>query len=119
MKLFISSFIVLLLSFCTLSCHDDNDERDWSEEKLVEVSSEIVPAYVWGVPDKVEGMLIRTEDDNQWKAVPLFFIEGFEFEPGYTFTLKVNIVHLANPPQDNYNVRYQLISIISQTKVEE
>ena len=54
----------------------------------------------------------------QWKSCPITFIEGFEFEQGYLFTLKVRIVHLANPPQDSYDVRYILVSLVSKTKVE-
>ena len=57
--------------------------------------------------------------ENQWKSCPITFIEGFEFEQGYLFTLKVRIVHLANPPQDSYDVRYILVSLVSKTKVEE
>ncbi len=118
MKIFFISCLVLLLSFCTLSCLDDNDERDWSEEKVIEVSSEIVPSYIWGEPNEVDGMLIRFVGENQWKSCPITFIEGFEFEQGYLFTLKVRIVHLANPPQDSYDVRYILVSLVSKTKVE-
>lgn len=116
---YLSSFLVLLLSLCTLSCSDDNDERDWSEEKVIEVSSKIVPAYIWGEPNEVDGMLIRFVGENQWKACPITFIDGFEFEPGYSYTLKVKIIHVANPPQDGYDVQYKLLSILSKTKVEE
>ena len=56
--------------------------------------------------------------ETQWKSCPITFIEGFEFEQGYLFTLKVRIVHLANPPQDSYDVRYILVSLVSKTKVE-
>ena len=116
---YLSSFLVLLLSLCTLSCSDDNDERDWSEEKVIEVSSEIVPAYIWGEPNEVDVMLIKIDGEIQWKAYPITFIDGFEFEPGYTYTLKVKIIHLANPPQDGYDVQYKLLSLLSKTKVEE
>ena len=116
---YLSSFIVLLLSLCTLSCSDDNDEHDWSEEKVIEISPEIVPAYIWGEPNEVDGMLIRIDGENQWKAYPITFIDGFEFEPGFSYTLQVEIIHMVNPPLDGYDVRYKLISLISKTKVEE
>lgn len=116
---YLSSFLVLLLSLCTLSCSDDNDERDWSEEKVIEVSSEIVPAYIWGEPSEVDGMLIKIDGEIQWKAYPITFIDGFEFEPGYSYTLKVKIIHVANPPQDGYDVQFKLLSLLSKTKVEE
>ncbi|MCI6161221.1 MAG: DUF4377 domain-containing protein [Prevotella sp.] len=116
---YLSTFLVLLLSPCALSCSDDNDERDWSEKKLIEVSSEIVPAYIWSEPNEVDGMLIRIDGDNQWKAYPITSIDGFEFEPGYSYTLIVKIIHVANSPQDGYDVQFKLLSILSKTKVEE
>ncbi|MCD8292049.1 MAG: DUF4377 domain-containing protein [Prevotella sp.] len=116
---FLSSFLVLLLSLCALSCTDDNDDCDWSEEKVIEISSEIVPVKIFGEPDEVDGMLVRIDGEKQWKAYPITIIDGFEFEPGYLYILKVKIIHVANPPQDDYNVRFKLISLISKTKVEE
>lgn len=116
---YLSSFLALFLSLCTLSCSDDNDKHDWSEEKVIEISSEIVPAYIWGEPNEVDGMLIRIDGENQWKAYPTTFIEGFEFDPEYSCTLKVKIIHIANPPQDGYDVQFQLLSLLSKTKVEK
>ncbi|MBR6455597.1 MAG: DUF4377 domain-containing protein [Prevotella sp.] len=114
---YLSSFLGLLLSLCTLSCTDDNDYRDWSEEKVIEISSEIVPVNIFGEPSEVDGMLVRIDGENQWKAYPITIIEGFEFESGYLYTLKVKIIHAENPPQDDYNVRFKLLSLISKTKV--
>lgn len=116
---YLNCFLVILLSLCILSCTDDNDDRDWSEEKVIEISSEIVPVNTFGEPSEVDGMLVRIDGENQWRAYPITFIDGFEFEPGYLYTLKVKIVHLANPPYDDYDVRYKLISLISKTKVNE
>lgn len=116
---YLSSFLVLLLSLCTLSCSEDNDGKDWSEEKVIEISSEIVPVNTFGEPSEVDGMLVRIDGENQWKAYPITFIEGFEFEPGYLYTLKIKIIHLVTPPQDDYSVQYKLITLISKTKVEE
>ncbi|MCD8293318.1 MAG: DUF4377 domain-containing protein [Prevotellaceae bacterium] len=97
---FVSPLLVLLLSFCALSCSDGNDGRDWSEEKVIEISSETVPVNIFGDPSEVDGMLASLDGGNQWKAYPATIIDGFEFEPGYLYTLKVEIVHVANPPSD-------------------
>ncbi len=110
-------FLFLLLSFCAISCLDDNEALDWSEEKIIEISSEIVPAEIFGDPKYVDGMLIRIDGENRWKAYPVGFIDGFEFEPGYLYVLKVEVIHLANPPMDSLNIRLKLLSIISKTKV--
>ena len=111
------SFLVLLFSLCVLSCSEDNKELDWSEEKTIVISSEIVPAEIFGDPKYVDGMLVRFDGENRWEAYPIGFIEGFEFEPGYVYILKVEMIHLANPPMDSLNIRLKLLSIISKTKV--
>jgi hypothetical protein len=119
---YLSLFLALLLSLCTLSCNNDvndNEDRDWSEEQIVEISSEIVPVSVLDPPYIVDGMLVRIKGESQWIPRPTTEIIEFEFEPGYSYTLKVNITHLANPPQDGSNVRITLISLISKIKAEE
>ena len=113
----LSSLFVLLLSVCVLSCTEGNNDVDWTEEKVVEVSSEMVPINIFGDPGVVDGMRVRIQGESQWSAFPIHFIEGFEFEPGYSYTLKVEITHLANPPQDSYDVAYKLIELISKTEV--
>lgn len=65
----------------------------------------------------IGSLLIRIDGENRWKAYPVGFIEGFEFEPGYLYVLKVEMIHLANPPMDSPNIQLKLLSIISKTKV--
>lgn len=45
-------------------------------------------------------------------------IEGFDYKPGYIYTLKVKKEYLDNKnlPQDSSSIKYTLISIISKTK---
>ncbi|MDD7559199.1 MAG: hypothetical protein SOW44_04535 [Porphyromonas sp.] len=62
-------FLFLLLSFCAISCLDDNEELDWSEEKIIEISSEIVPAEIFGDPKYVDGMLIRIDGKIDGKHI--------------------------------------------------
>ena len=102
-----------------VSCTDNDNNMDWTEEKVIEISPEIVPMYVFGEPNEINGMRVKIKGENQWHVYPINFIEGFEFEPGYFYTLKVEITHLANPPQDWYNIEYKLIGVISKTKAEE
>lgn len=111
----LSVFVAFLASICIVSCIDNKDV-DWSEEKIVEISPEVVPVNIFGDPGIVDGILVKVEGDNQWQAYPINFIEGFDFEPGYFYVLKVKITHLANPPQDWYNVEYKLIELISKTE---
>lgn len=110
-------FLGIVCSLCLVSCLDDDNDTDWTESVTVEVDSKIVPCYVWGAPDTaVDGMRIRPVGASEWSMLPVVFIEGFHFEEGYSYVLQIEIKHLADPPQDGYNVRYKLIREISKEK---
>ena len=108
--------MIFLLSSVALSCSKEKEEVDWTEEKNIEVNSCIVPVKVFGVPDTVDGFQIRTVGTKEWKAVPSYFIEGFKFEEGYFYVLKVKYTHLVDPPQDSPNIVCELISVLSKIK---
>ena len=86
-------FILPFIIMCFLSCTDVEDNSDWSEDKIIEISPEIVPVKIFGTPNETDGMTIRITGTNHSENVPTTFIEGFEFEPGYFYTLKVRIIH--------------------------
>lgn len=46
-------------------------------------------------------------------------IEGFDFEPGYVYDLRLKKQAVPNPPQDGSSVRYILLNVISKTPVPE
>lgn len=43
-------------------------------------------------------------------------IEGFTYEPGYEYVLKVKEEKIKNPPADGSSIQYSLIREISRTK---
>ncbi|KFF24916.1 MULTISPECIES: DUF4377 domain-containing protein [Chryseobacterium] len=43
-------------------------------------------------------------------------IEGFTYEPGYEYVLKVKTEKIANPPADGSSIKYTLIKEVSKTK---
>ncbi|MBT2622295.1 MULTISPECIES: DUF4377 domain-containing protein [Chryseobacterium] len=43
-------------------------------------------------------------------------IEGFTYEPGYEYVLKVKTEKIANPPADGSSIKYTLINQVSKTK---
>ncbi len=57
----------------------------------------------------------KEKKDDAWKFLyqP---IEGFDFEPGYLYTLKIKQTTIANPPADGSSVRYTLKKVISKEK---
>lgn len=62
-----------------------------------------------------EGDQIGTDD---WS---LFYyevsIEGFDYEPGYIYHLKVKKKKIKNPPMDGFSISYRLNRVMSKEKV--
>ncbi|MCL8538404.1 DUF4377 domain-containing protein [Chryseobacterium gallinarum] len=46
-------------------------------------------------------------------------IEGFTYEPGYEYVLKVKTEKIANPPADGSSIKYTLVKQVSKTKKEK
>lgn len=43
-------------------------------------------------------------------------IEGFTYEPGYEYVLKVKTEKIANPPADRSSIKYTLVKQVSKIK---
>ncbi len=112
----------MLAAFSLTSCSSDDDNEDKVEQVTVYVSSETGVYYdMWFDPERenpIIGMQIREEGSSVWRTVSLYTIKGFTYEKGNEYKLLVKKTTLANPPQDASNIRYELISIVSQRKVE-
>lgn len=54
---------------------------------------------------------VREHPDTTWT---LFYdaIEGFSFEPGFEYTIRVRVTRITNPPQDGSSAAYRLIAIL-------
>ncbi len=114
-KLFFKCVLVLIV-FCAsltlISCEDDS--KNWSEIVFFIVSSEKGEYYPFGSSNACEGLKIKKEGESSWTIIPLTGIEGFNYEEGFNYCLKVEIIHLVNPPKDESNVKYKLVEIISK-----
>jgi len=112
---------MMLAAFSLASCSSDDDNEDKVEQVTVYVSAETGTYYdMWLDPERenpIVGMQIREEGNSVWWTVSLYTITDFTYEKGNEYELLVRKTTLANPPQDSGNVRYELISIISQRKV--
>jgi hypothetical protein len=55
----------------------------------------------------------KNPSDTAWQY---FYdaIEGFNYEPGYTYTLEIQTEKIDNPPADASSVKYKLIKIIAK-----
>lgn len=116
MKLNILCLFLLTLSTLSFLGCTDNNENDWSEEITVDVDSLIVPCKIWGNPNIVDGIRIKEGASSKWDTIAIHSIEGFEFEAGYLYVLKLKVIHLVNPPQDDSNIRYRLIRVLTKEK---
>ena len=83
------------------------------ETKSVFIGPELVDCVGVG-PQKC--MLIRESTDSDWMN---FYdkIDGFDFESGYKYVLKVKVSKVDNPPADASSLNYELIEIISKNQV--
>jgi len=74
-------------------------------------------------PEKVDCMGVApmkcyqvTEDpDGEWQ---LFYdqIDGFEWESGYTYELRIVVRQVENPPADASSLRYELIEVVNMVE---
>ncbi len=109
---------VMLAAFSLSSCSSDDDNEDKVEQVTLYISAKT--GTYQNVPDNnyVEGILIKENGAANWKCVSFMEIMGFTYERGNEYELLVKKTTLVNPPQDSGNVRYELIRIVSQRKIE-
>jgi heat shock protein HslJ len=82
-------------------------------EKTLYVGPEKVPCEGEG---PMECYQVKETPDGEWQ---LFYneIEGFEWELGYIYELRVNVYQVENPPAGGSSLRYELIEVVSKTPV--
>ena len=83
------------------------------EMKTLYVGPELVECVGVG---PMQCMQVKEDPNGEYQN---FFnpIEGFTFEPGYTYELRVNVTTIANPPADGSSLRYTLVEVVSKTAV--
>jgi hypothetical protein len=109
--------VFALLCISVNSCLTANEKnQDWSETILLSVASEKALYYpIEGAGASSSGIKVKEDNCEYWITLPLNDIQGFHYEEGYEYRLKVLKIHLANPPMDSSDVRYKLIKIISKS----
>ncbi len=78
------------------------------------VDSELVDCVGVGIQ---QCMLVRENPDSDWK---IFYdqINGFEFQKGNEYKLKVAIHEIGNPPADASSLKYSLVEILEKNIVD-
>ena len=112
---------ILLICTCLVSgCIDDDNPKDVTEEICISVSSETGVMYPPFYEEGVECMLVMSEDNpGVWEHLGFGEIEGFTYERGHEYYLRVIRTILANPPMDASNRIYSLKDIIEDRLVAE
>ena len=117
-KLFIILFTGLLTFLGTNSCSlvgiDPEDieliEMRINHHKQTAVGLGPQMVYLVQEADEIGG--------ENWKYL-YDEIEGFEYEAGYVYDLKVRKIKIQNPPQDASNLKYILQRVVSKEKISE
>ena len=60
--------------------------------------------------------LLVKEGDTEGCSLFYSTIEGFNYEPGLEYNVKVEKTAIENPPVDGSSIRYKLIKVISKEK---
>lgn len=88
---------------------------------LAQDTGESRTLYVGPVRVDCEGVgpqqcLLVKEDPQADYELFYDHIEGFEFEPGYTYELRVTVTEVANPPADASSMQWSLDEVVSQNR---
>ena len=121
-----NKFIIPFMSLACLTmtaCIDDDEPKDKVKAISMEVAPETGVTYPWG-DDKqehpIECMLVKLPDNPAtWQPMMFGEIEGFTYERGHAYYLRVRQTTLANPPADASCYTYSLIKILSDKLVAE
>ena len=116
--------LVLAIAVVVASCSVDDGEQG-DVVKVISMSVSEKTGITYDLFDTnaefpIECMLVKEEGgDGQWKSLVFGAIEGFTYEKGHAYELKVRKTILANPPADGSNCRYKLIEILEDRTVTE
>jgi hypothetical protein len=117
MRTIYSRLLILCMITLFVSCLDNDEMKDRSVVVNLYVSSEAVGYKpLESDPDAVPGigMKIRENTKDAWSVISQNAIEGFTYEAGFEYFLKVEKTYLANPLQDAPNIKYKLLNVLSK-----
>lgn len=88
----------------------ETPEKPAPEEKIIFIGPKKVECMGVG---PMECYQVKEDPNGEWQ---LFYdqIEGFKWEPGYTYELRVAVHPVENPPTDASSLRYVLIETVDK-----
>lgn len=120
MTKYLNFLFLFLAALLTLGCSDDEPKNQEKEVSMF-VSSE---TGVHEVLKKDGGssykcMLVRLDNEsNDWEQLGFYNIEGFTYEEGHEYELRVKTT-VDNLPTDFFYRKFSLVRIVKDTKVKE
>lgn len=108
--------IVVIACLFMVGCSSDNGPKDKTKDIIMSVSEE--PGVMYDIFDyegKYPIPCLRVMDEDfpgEWRNLSMSAIEGFDYEIGHMYTLKVRRTILANPPADASSYTYRLLAIL-------
>ena len=102
--------LALVLCLASLACAELPFGLGGQDVRTMYVGPQLVDCVGSG-PQKC--MLVKARPDAEWG---LFYdgIEGFTFEPGYTYVLRVAVRRIENPPADGSSRAYRLVELVEK-----
>jgi hypothetical protein len=106
-----------LLFFFSLFILAMGCKKDNNADKIITmtVASKKVVSFTSIAP--ITSLNVKIEGNSQgWFPLTNSEIQGFEYEEGFEYVLKVNQKHVENPPADGSSIEYVLIEVLSKTQ---
>ena len=102
----------LLLAACQTG--SNNTPQSSTTEKTLYIGPELVDC-VGVAPQKC--MQVKETPDGEYQD---FYdpIQGFTFEPGYNYVLRVQVERLSTAPSDASSLKFNLIEVVEKTAIE-
>lgn len=122
MKNYLRTLLIAFVGiFGPTACLNEDGPKDITREVTMYVSSETGTMYVFGDADRtnpIECMLVKEHGEKEYRTMAFGGIQGFEYEKGHEYDLRVNKTTLANPPADGGMYKYRLVRIVEKRKVD-
>ena len=123
MKKYLVPFVAMVV-YVVAGCSADGEEKG-DIVKVISMSVSEKTGITYDLFDTnaeypIDCMLVKEEGGNgQCQNLMFGSSEGFTYEKGHAYELKVRKTILANPPADGSNCRYKLIEILEDRTVTE
>lgn len=115
-------WFISLCAICIASCINNDETEDQVETILLTVAPETTEKMTgYFLSDfRYLGEFMKVQSEKgEWQEMHLSTIDGFNYQDGHQYRLKVKKTTLANPPEDGGNITYELLETVSDEHVNK